>query len=645
MTETRDVRIVNALGTLQSMRRFGVSFEEGLGELVDNAVDAGARNIAIRVAYEEGSLLLVVADDGIGIPESVPGRPDIVDTVQHVLRYGGKIAHGGHPFPIGKFGFGLSQTATCLSQRTTVHSRVQGGLWRSCFIDQADLAEHSGFLPPEQIDDPPVADIFAVHMQDLPHGTVVIMEDIVNSGYKVEEHLINWLERELGRTYRHPLTTSLSITLDTLEGEHAREVILRDPLGRMPESYEVGLYGGPMDLAGEVTLVFDGKDVSRFPPIIDSVTNQPAVVKVEMVNFDIERVYSALGIEASATVNGQPVQSSKGRAKLGEAGFNLSRQGFSVVRNGREIRSGESLGIYTKHHNSNYFRGQVAFPTCLDDLFRVQVVKGRYDLDPILCDVLRERCRATINSIQSSTQTERTKLRARSHDAVTPTAEERSGPLRSLFPREPVPKEQHEKQKAALKHAKQQRIERVESQEAEAVRTAEGTLEAARLMEQPAAIKAAEAVLETARARKEERVREVRNRFSNDAFMRKFVEPVPGGDLYAIRDFHNEIWVVINSDSDFFRTLYERTTQQAERQALLDLMIFAIAHAEATKANTPEMKRFWVKTRRKIARFSRLFVSVFEEDEEAPIDLEAELEKDEAYERSPQTSLDAWGVQ
>ena len=97
-------------------------------------------------------------------------------------------------------------------------------------------------------------------------------------------------------------------------------------------------------------------------------------------------------------------------------------------------------------------------------------------------------------------------------------------------------------------------------------------------------------MLENALEHKEERVRAVRNRFANDAFIRKFVEPVPGGDLYALRDFHDEIWVVINSDSDFFRTLYQRSTAYAERQALLDLMLFAIAHAEATKANTEGMR-------------------------------------------------------
>ena len=79
--------------------------------------------------------------------------------------------------------------------------------------------------------------------------------------------------------------------------------MVRDPLGRMPDSYEVNLYGGPMTDVRTVTLIFDGVDVPTFPLVEDPVTGQPAVVQVEMVNFDIARVYAALGVPAGATIN------------------------------------------------------------------------------------------------------------------------------------------------------------------------------------------------------------------------------------------------------------------------------------------------------------------------------------------------------
>ena len=116
--------------------------------------------------------------------------------------------------------------------------------------------------------------------------------------------------------------------MGTLDGDFERGVMVRDPLGRMPDSYEVNLYGGPMTDVRTVTLIFDGVDVPTFPLVEDPVTGQPAVVQVEMVNFDIARVYAALEVPAGATSTGQ--RSSRGEGKAREASFNLSRQGFNV---------------------------------------------------------------------------------------------------------------------------------------------------------------------------------------------------------------------------------------------------------------------------------------------------------------------------
>ena len=123
---TEPVRMVNSRGTLESLRHIGITLEEGITELVDNAVDAGANNIGISLHTGgiSGERTLVIADDGVGIPESIPGK-DLTSTVQHVLRFGGKIPHHGRAIPIGKYGFGLSQTAAGLSLRTDVSSKVE----------------------------------------------------------------------------------------------------------------------------------------------------------------------------------------------------------------------------------------------------------------------------------------------------------------------------------------------------------------------------------------------------------------------------------------------------------------------------------------------------------------------------------------
>ena len=142
--------------------------------------------------------------------------------------------------------------------------------------------------------------------------------------------------------------------------------------------------------------------------------------------------------------------SRKNSIRLGQHGFNHSEQGFSVIRNGREIRNGQSLGVYTKHQRLNYFRGTVSFPSCLDDLFSVQVIKGRFSLDQRLADVLRDRCSSTISSIDRETGHSRSRARAKGAVASISNAEERSEMLKTMLERPKLSPEKKAKKKASL---------------------------------------------------------------------------------------------------------------------------------------------------------------------------------------------------
>ena len=90
--------------------------------------------------------------------------------------------------------------------------------------------------------------------------------------------------------------------------------------------------------------------------------------------------------------------------------------------------------------------------------------------------------------------------------------------------------------------------------------------------------------------------------------MCKEVKPLANGDLYAIEDYDDVIFVVINSESDFFRSMYSRAAQHSNEQDLLDLMIFAIAYAEADRSNSEEMDEFWQQTRSTVSSLSHIFV-------------------------------------
>ena len=150
-------------------------------------------------------------------------------------------------------------------------------------------------------------------------------------------------------------------------------------------------------------------------------------------------------------------------------------------------------------------------------------------------------------------------------------------------------------------------------------------------MNAPATVKASEDRLALAKERLVEETRAIRNRFEHPAFCRKWIKALPGGDLYKVDDYDEEIWVTINSESGFYRSLYQYASQFPEQQALLDLMLFAIAHSEATRSNTEEMEVFWNRIRASISSLAHMFVGAFREFEEDLSDPEEEALKDEKF--------------
>lgn len=627
---TDRVRMVNSRGTLESLRHIGITLEEGITELVDNAVDAGATEIQLTFFPERGTrqATLLVADNGVGIPEAVPGGK-VVNTVQHVLRFGGKIPHHGRPIPIGKYGFGLSQTAAGLSLRTEVSSKVEGGEWRTCVYDLEQLRADRGYLPPEVREGPNTYHLLK-QFHNPTSGTVVRMTLKDDLGDTSEE-FYNRMAAKLGRIYRSNIAAGLTISVNN--SNYPTPVPLRDPLAQLPGAVETLLYG-KQELYVDDVLTFDAQDMNTFPVILDEHTGMPAQIRLRMVAYNVENVAQVL-LDEEAKKNGHPASGTAKRL-LGREGFNLKGQGFSVVRSGREIKHGQSLGIYTKQHQWNYFKGEIQFPSALDHLFNVQVIKGRYTIDKRLRDILMARYSSTIRQIKKNTNQQRARRAAQPKPSKLPRAESRTVGMRKTLKRRAVSPSLRQRKLEELAKKKKSVITAVDKEEdAKVAKIKEEIANAPPASEKTDAlkIKFMNAELNAEAAKKE-----VRRRFENEAFMRKIVKPLPGGDLYAVEDFDDEIWVTINSESDFFRSMYARAAQHANEQDLLDLMIFAIAYAEAEPGNSEPMAEFWQETRQTVSQLAHLFVSIVNQRD--PVEPEAEVPgDDEADEEAPETHV------
>ena len=79
------------------------------------------------------------------------------------------------------------------------------------------------------------------------------------------------------------------------------------------------------------------------------------------------------------------------------------------------------------------------------------------------------------------------------------------------------------------------------------------------------------------------------------------------GDMYSIEHLGDEVWVTMNTDTPFFRIVYERALMNAEMESLLDLMIFAMAWAEHLKRDEPTIKEFWESARPVVSQMAHTF--------------------------------------
>lgn len=109
---TGSVKLPPAPRSLEALGR-NHELEEALAELVDNSIDAGARQILVRFVRRGASLQrLVVVDDGSGMDEI---------TIDIAMTLGGEREYEGHE--IGRFGAGLKAASFSQADTLTVFTR------------------------------------------------------------------------------------------------------------------------------------------------------------------------------------------------------------------------------------------------------------------------------------------------------------------------------------------------------------------------------------------------------------------------------------------------------------------------------------------------------------------------------------------
>ena len=220
------------------------STAHALAELVDNSIDAQAREIDILILNEReyssaGQNVRFVG--GLGVMDNGHGMPR--EILQRSLVFGGRPPEGGIiSRKIGKYGVGLVTSSLSQSERVDVWSWQEGveSAWH-CWLDVLEVRR--GLLGVPEPDQQPVPALWLEHAREListsPSGTLVMWSRLDRVDWRTDRTTMVRVEEEVGRIYRNPISRfdrSIGMrSFDTNGTSQAfREIRANDPLYLMP---------------------------------------------------------------------------------------------------------------------------------------------------------------------------------------------------------------------------------------------------------------------------------------------------------------------------------------------------------------------------------------------------------------------------
>ena len=372
------VELIRPDKLFESLRFNEYSSENGMGEIVDNSVEAGATCIDVRITrskqYGRGRPKtkvseIAVADNGCGMN---------YDVLSKCLALGESIrsANDGKR-GIGRFGVGMTLGSISLASRVEVYSRTDpNSEFLFTYIDLSEIRNREQLYIPAPIPQSP-AEEYRVLLEN-QSGTIVVLKNCD----RVEGDL-EGLANYLGRTYRKFIERGVKITLGFRSEDEStfktEQVYLHDPLymaGPTKFDAENRRAGKPMDPKAT-----DWGTI-RIPKEIEGRPGETADVVIHL----------SLLPEEWRMVEGAGGSPEAKKRKIPE------NEGISILRADREVLYGHvpfitgAKGAARTLDIDRFWGCEISFPPELDSYFKVRYIKR--GAEPI--DSLKEQIRTEL---------------------------------------------------------------------------------------------------------------------------------------------------------------------------------------------------------------------------------------------------------
>jgi hypothetical protein len=352
--------IPSAARLMTSLRDIGYDLPSAVADLVDNSIDAGARNINISVCRKGAHSFITVADDGSGMTER---------ELDEAMRYGSRRDY--RDAALGKFGLGLKTASLSQCRRLTVATRttpkgkVRIRRWDLDQVQLTDSWDVERILPTAA---PPY---LAADLKG-KRGTVVMWEKL--------DRLLEYANPDGAHALRALEAGSEAIA------EHLSMVFHR-------------FLSGENRSRRKLRITFNGERLEPWDPYA---RGEPATRELPKQTISFVQDGCRQRVRVRAYVLPPQVRFSTAEAHAEASGPKKwnGQQGFYIYRADRLIQSGGWNRLRTMDEHSKLARIAIDVPREAEDAFHINVAKMRV----VLPETLRAPLRALAAGVVAAAQ-------------------------------------------------------------------------------------------------------------------------------------------------------------------------------------------------------------------------------------------------
>lgn len=302
----------DAANLFYALRSMGYENTAAVADLIDNSIDAGAKNI--RITVDNDRKIVYIADDGCGMSK---------DTLKTAIKLGGKKDHSDGS-DLGKYGLGLITASISMGPIIRIITK-HDGVYNSAVLDCNVISNVNDFIV--NFYDSKDAEIqsFDYRTNNAESGTVLIIDKCDKLQYTSMDDFMSALDEKIPYIFREYLRNGNHIFLNNIDVE------MKDPL--------LLDRGSKILVDTDITIDIDGANSAKMH-----------VKAVEAQDYGVK-------------INKQ-------------LRLNIAGQGFYILRNNREIATAlEFQEVFKKHNDFNLLRIEINFGPDLDDLMGVNLKK------------------------------------------------------------------------------------------------------------------------------------------------------------------------------------------------------------------------------------------------------------------------------